>query len=203
MLTLPNGRAILLLDSLVVIWTVAWITVGIDVRDTLYGLTELSRSFRSVGTAVGEVGRTLGGVNLPILGPPLDRASDAIELAGRDILSSGVAARAEIERASALVGSAVALVPTLTLLLLYTPARVSRVRDRAALRSLVVEAHDEPGLEDFLATRAIESLPYRRLRSVAQRPWEAGSPEIRRALAEEELRRLGIDGGALARGRHH
>lgn len=197
MLTLPNGRAVLVLDAIVVAWTVVWIAVGVTVADTVYGLTELSGTFRSVGNAVGEVGRTLGGVNLPLIGAPLDRAAGAVQGAGRDIVDSGVAAREEIEQTSLLLGLAVALVPTLTLLLIYAPARVARFRERAALRGLVDEAGGDQGLEALLAARAIEHVPYRRLRRVTGRPWEAESPATRRALAEEELRRLGIGRNAL------
>lgn len=197
MLTLPNGRAVLVLDAIVVAWTVVWIAVGVTVAETVYGLTELSGTFRSVGNAVGEVGRTLGGVNLPLIGAPLDRAAGAVQGAGRDIVNSGVAARAEIEQTSLLLGLAVALVPTLTLLLLYAPARVARFRERAALRGLVAAAGGDRGLEDLLAARAIEHVPYRRLRKVTGRPWQAESPATRRALAEEELRRLGIGRKAL------
>ena len=198
MLTLPNGRSVLVLDAIVVAWTVGWIAVGIAVADTVYGLTELSGTFRSVGNAVGEVGDTLDSVNLPLVGAPLDRAAGAVRGAGRDIVESGLAAREEIERTSLLLGLAVALVPTLTLLLLYAPARVVRFRERAALHSLVAEARGDQGLEALLAARAVERVPYRRLRRVAARPWEAESPATRRALAEEELRRLGIGRRALA-----
>ena len=197
MLTLPNGRLVLALDAIVVAWTAVWIAVGIEVADTVYGLTELSGTFRSVGNAVGEVGRTLDSVNLPLIGQPLDRASEAIEGAGRDVVASGLAARAEIERTSILLGLAVALVPTLTLLLLYAPARLGRVRERAALRGLVGQAGGDPGLEEFLAARAIEHLPYRRLRRVTARPWEEQAAATRRELAEEELRRLGVSRKAL------
>ncbi len=198
MLTLPNGRSVLVLDAIVIAWTAVWIAVGITVADSVYGLTELSGTFRSVGNAVGEVGRTLGGVNLPLVGAPLDRAAGAVQEAGRDIVSSGLAARGEIERTSLLLGLAVALVPTLTLLLLYVPARVVRFRERAALRGLVAEAGGDQGLEALLAARAIEQVPYRRLRRVAARPWESESPATRRALAEEELRRLGLGRRVLA-----
>ncbi|HEV2773532.1 MAG TPA: hypothetical protein VGV57_12040 [Thermoleophilaceae bacterium] len=200
MITIPHGRSVFALDAIVVAWTVAWIAVGIEVADTLYGLTELSGTFRSVGNAIGEVGRTLGGVNLPLVGAPLDRASEAVEGAGRDIVASGLAARSEIVRASILLGLAVALVPTLTLMLLYAPARVGRTRDRAALRGLVGEAGGDPGFEDFLAARAIEHLPYRRLQRLTERPWKAHAPATRRALAEEELRRLGVSRRALRAG---
>jgi hypothetical protein len=113
--------------------------------------------------------------------------------AGRDIVARGAAARDEIERIAVLIGTVVAVIPILTLLLPYAPARVARAIDVAALRRLVdTGAGDDPAVESFLAARALNAVPYSRLRRIAERPWEVDAPGTRRALAAEELRRLGL-----------
>nr|MDQ3357205.1 hypothetical protein [Actinomycetota bacterium] len=122
MLTLPSGRKVLALDVAVLVWLVAWILVGVAVAEAVGGLTELTAAFRSVGGAVEGVGQTLGSVDIPLVGEPLERASGAVRDAGRDIVARGEATRDEIERAAYLIGAAVALIPILTLLLPYAPA---------------------------------------------------------------------------------
>lgn len=194
MLSLPSGRRVLMLDAIIIAWTVLWVVVGIAVADALGELTRLTGTFRSVGAAVTEVGETLGAVNLPLIGEALDRASGAVSDAGRDIVARGEETRGEIRRAAALIGAAVALIPILTLVLPYAPARAARAAEASALRRLLgsgTSARD-PALEEFLAQRALSQVPYRRLERIAERPWEIEHVGTRRALAEEELRRLGL-----------
>jgi hypothetical protein len=154
-------------------------------------LTGLTGAFRTVGTAIAGVGDTLGSLRVPLLGGPLAAASDAVTAAGREILARGADVRGEIIQASVLLGLAVALVPILLVLAAYLPPRLARARESAALRALVARAGDDPQLEALLADRALTSLPYDRLRRLSARPWE-DDLVTRRALAEEELRRLGV-----------
>lgn len=199
MLTLPSGRKVLALDIAVVVWTVVWTLVGVAVAEALEDLTMLTGSFRSVGAAVTTVGETLGSVNLPLLGEALDRASDAVRAAGRDIVARGEATRDEIRNAALLIGGAVALIPILTLVLPYASARWARAGETSALRRLLDSGagRSDSGLEAFLAQRALHQVPYRRLEKIAERPWDLETATARRALAEEELRRLGLSAGAL------
>ena len=194
MLTLPSGRKVLLLDLAVLAWSVVWILVGVALAEAVGSLTELTGAFRSVGGAVGGVGETLGGVDVPLLGGALDQAGGAVSDAGRDIVARGEATRDEIERAAYLIGAVVAAIPILTLVLPYAPARAARTDEAAALRRLIrsTDPADVAELERFLAGRALGSIPYRRLAAFTERPWELESDSTRRALAEEELRRLAI-----------
>ncbi len=200
MLTMPSGRKVLILDALVAGWVLGWIVVGVLAAETVGQLTELSGTFGTVGGAVGSVGATLGGVDVPLLSTPLEGAGEAIETAGRDIVAGGLSLREKIERISVGAGFVVALLPSLSLLLLYGPPRVVRMRESGALRALLRTGRDDPALEAFLAERALEQASYRRLRRLSSRPWEVEAPATRRALAEEELRRLGVRPRALGRG---
>lgn len=197
MLRLPSGRWVWALDAVVVVWVSGWILLGLAVAEAVADLTKLSETFRSVGGAVAEVGGALDGIDIPLLGGPIDRASRAVTDAGRDIVARGRAAREEIEQASALLGSAVALIPSLTVVFLYLSARADRVREAFALRALLGESRHDERLESLLAARGLQQAPYRRLRRIASWPWELEAPKTRHALAEEELRRLGVDRQAL------
>ena len=200
MLTMPSGRKVLILDTLVAVWVLAWIVVGVLAAETVGQLTDLSSNFATVGAAVDSVGETLGGVDVPLLTTPLDGAGEAIETAGRDIVARGLSLREKIERISVGAGLVVALVPALSLLLLYAPGRLARTRETQALRALLRAERGDPALESFLAGRALERASYRRLRRVSSRPWEVEAAATRRSLAEEELRRLGVSRRALRAG---
>ncbi len=197
MLTLPRGRRVLALDALVVVWVSAWILIGLAVAEAVADLTKLTQTFRSVGGAVVEVGGALDGLDVPFLGGPIDRTSRAITEAGRDIVARGSAAREEIEQASALLGAAVAVTPSVTVVFVYLSARTDRVREAFALRAFLGENRHDERLESLLAVRGLQQAPYRRLRRIASWPWELDAPKTRHALAEEELRRLGVDRRAL------
>ena len=56
----------------------------------------------------------------------------------------------------------------------------------------------DPGVEEFLARRAIEALGYHRLRRLSPAPWADVEAGHRAALAAAELRRLGLDPGLLS-----
>jgi hypothetical protein len=190
-LSLPRGRRVLVVDAAVVLWVVAWIAIGVAVGATMSQLGDLTGAFREVGGAISGVGETLGAIQVPLLGGPLERASDAVTTAGRDVSARGDAVRSEIDRASILLGATVALGPILIALLPYLPSRLARARETDDLRRLVAEGGAAPELESLLAERALRSLPYDRLRAVGPRPWE-DDLVTRRALAEEELARLDV-----------
>jgi hypothetical protein len=179
------------------IGSTTWIIIGAVVGVSLAQLTELTGAFRTVGGAITGVGDVLGSIHVPLLGGPLQGASDAITGAGHEVAARGDAVRGEIVRASILLGAAIALTPTLLVLLAYAPARLARAREAAALRSLLGAGRDDPALEAMLAERALTTVSYRRLRQLAERPW-ADDPTTRRALAAEELRRLGVGRSRLA-----
>jgi hypothetical protein len=189
-----------LLDALVALWALMWILVGVLVAASVVQLTELTGAFRAVGGAVTGVGETLGGIDVPIIGGPLKGASEAVRDAGRGVTARGEAVRGDIERASVVLGAAVALGPILLVLLAYGPARAVRAREARALRRLLDDGAGEPEFEALLAQRALTSLSFRRLRRVSARPWE-DDLTTRRALAEEELRRLGVSRSRLGRER--
>ena len=111
------------------------------------------------------------------------------------------AAAQSIDRLAVLLGIAIALIPTVPLLALYVPLRVSWRRDRNVVRSAVARWDGEPDLESYLAHRALAHLRFDELRELGY-DCTADSPS-NAALAAAELRRLGLDRPArrVARGR--
>ncbi len=83
------------------------------------------------------------------------------------------------------------LIPTLTVALLYLPPRIRRARESAAARSFV----DQQADLDLFALRAMANSPMTKLAEISDDPvaaWRAGDPAVIRALADLELRRVGI-----------
>lgn len=198
--TLPGRRALLGIDLAVLAWTAAWIAIGLAVADEVEGLTELSGTVRNVGTSLEEAGAALGSVgDLPVLGGSVSDAlaepAARVRDAGASAAASGESSRESIDELSTLLGLAVALIPSVPLLVLYVPLRVSRHREARALDRARREAGDDPLFREFLARRAVQNLSYRRLRPISRAPWREVEGRDRDRLAEAELRRLGLSGG--------
>jgi hypothetical protein len=190
--SLPSGRRVLLLDVLVALWAAAWIAVGVVVHDKVEALTGLTGGFDTVGGAIETSGRAMEDLRVPLIGRPLEGTGREVAQAGRSVTGTGREARDDVETAAVLLGLTAALVPVLSVLLLYGPARYRRASDAASVRRMLAEAGGDPRVEWLLAERAVHRLSYRRLRAVSGGPIVDLEEGRYRALAEEELRRLGV-----------
>ncbi|MDQ4130361.1 MAG: hypothetical protein M3133_05135 [Actinomycetota bacterium] len=189
---LPAGRLLGALDVLLAAWAVFWLAAGLTVAEEVANLKELSATVSAAGAAVEETGRTIGSLEgLPFLGERITEPARRIEEAGRSALQSGRSSGESIDDLSSLLGLAVALIPSIPLLGLYLPLRVSRERERRALRQALRAAGEDPAFLDFLAQRALQNLSYRQLRRLGAAPWQGAGGAQRRALARAELSRLG------------
>jgi len=181
-----------LLDGLVVLWSVAWILIGVAVAREVRDLATLSDTVVSLGQATQSAGAAIGGLDgLPIVGDTLAEPAAAIREAGGDALASGRQSRRSADRLGVLLGVSVALIPTLGLLLAYLPRRLAEVRERQAL--LRALRRDEPGLDEYLAWRALSRLPTRELSQVAPGPLAELTRGRAPELARAELERHGLD----------
>lgn len=195
--SLPNGRTLLWLDVVLALWSAAWIAIGIAVSQEVEGLTELSGTVRAVGEAVESFGAALGSLGeVPVvgesLGDTLETPAQQVQEAGQSAQSSGESSRESIDALSTLLGLAIALIPSVPLLALYLPARVSRVRDARAIAARVRLSGEDPMLQEFLARRAAQSLSYRRLAEITPEPWRDLAEGRFEPLALAELERLGV-----------
>lgn len=203
-LSLPSARRLLLVDLALLLWSLAWLAIGIAVYNEARGLSELSGTVREVGEAVEAFGASLGTLgDLPVVGGPLGGAleapSEAVQEAGRSAQESGEQSRGSIDALSALLGLSVALIPSLPLLILYLPARLSRVREAQAVGAAMRRSGGDPAFREFLARRAAQNLSYRRLAQVSGEPWHELAEGRFDQLADAELERLGVQ-GRIARG---
>lgn len=184
----PTGR-LLALDALVLVWVLFWLALGLKVGNEVAGLKELSGTVRTTGSAVEAAGRTLESLgDLPVVGSQLAESAKQIEDAGRSVVRSGSAGRESIESLSLLLGLSVAVIPSVPAVGFYLPARLFRRRERRALRHLVDRADRDPAVRQFLAARALRTLPLHDLLRAEQEPWRASEEQ----LVQAELRRHGL-----------
>jgi hypothetical protein len=191
-------RRLLVLDVLVTAWALAWILVALAIAHEVDGLSDLSVTVTRVGKAVVASGEALDGLSgLPLLSDTLDEPSERIREAGRSAVASGRSSGESVDQLSVLLAISIALIPTFPLVCLYLPLRATAVRERRTARALAAEARDDPRFEQFLARRALETLPYRRLEAISPRPWREYMEGRFGPLARAELERLGVDAREL------
>src|SRR5919109_1331187 len=127
-----------------------------------------------VGIAVGTFVERLSAVGegLADAGAAIGRAGDAVD------------------RLAVLIGAALALAPTLPVLVIWVPPRVARERERHALRTSL-RRRDGAALA-YLANRAVATRPFRELRAVSADPVAELAAGRHEALASLELEHLSL-----------
>lgn len=194
---LGSPRRLAALDALVALWTIAWVVVALAIAHEADGLRDLSRTVTRVGQAVVASGEALSDFSsVPVVGSELDEPAKRIQAAGRSAIASGRSSGESVTDLSVLLGISIALIPTLPLVCLYLPLRSATVRERRTAQELAEEAADDPRFAQFLARRALETLPYRRLKEISAEPWRAYVEGGYGPLARAELERLGIEAPA-------
>jgi hypothetical protein len=188
-----SARLIHVLDAVVVLWVVAWIVLAVLVGREVRNLRELSDTVVLAGVAVEETGDlvlSLG--NVPFVGGRVEEVAERVREAGVSAQESGRESRDSTEDLSVLLALSIGLIPTLPLLGLYAPLRLSWTHDARTVRRALAGNPDDPALKEFLARRAVAHLHWDELRAVSENPYadlEAGRFD---ALANRELERLGL-----------
>lgn len=197
--SLPGGRWLLALDLALVVWTLGWIAAAIAIASEVQDLGELSDTVGTIGGAAEASGAALSLLgDLPVVGEAvggtLAEPAEEIREAGQSAQDSAVTTRESVDALSVLLGLAVALIPSASLLAVYLPARVSRVREAQAIEAARRRAGEDPLFREFLARRAAQNLSFRRLDRVTSEPWRDLAEGRFDRLARAELERLGLGG---------
>ena len=187
-----SARAMRRLSVALAIWAAFWIAIAAYTAYEVAALRTLSHTVVKAGAATESTGHALAAVgHLPFVGGQIsDLAAQAVA-AGASARASGAATAATVDRLAVLLGIAIALIPTVPLLGLYLPLRLSWRRDRKAVRQAIARWDGELGLEAFLAQRALGHLPFEELRALGYDGTPGMPPNAE--LAAAELRRLGLD----------
>lgn len=189
-----SARAMRILNVLAVVWAAFWIGIAAAVGYEVNALRTISDTVVQSGKAVQTTGNALGSLgSIPFVGTSLGPLAKQVAAAGRSAQVSGNSSKTTIDALAVLLGLAIGLIPTVPLLAIYLPLRRSWKRDRDAVARAVSQWDGEPGLEEFLARRALAHLPYAELRELAHEGSAAFEEDARDRLAAAELHRLGLD----------
>jgi hypothetical protein len=152
--SLWRTRSLLVADLVVATWVVVWVVLGLVVIREVRQLEDLSDTVVTAGKALDQTGDGLRGTSeglreahralqviesLPFVGreieenlegaaDSLDEIAQEVEQTASSAQVSGRSSKDSVQDLSIVLGLAVALVPTLTLLAAYAPFRSSRLR---------------------------------------------------------------------------
>jgi hypothetical protein len=185
----PRARQILG-DLAVVAWTAAWVWAGV----LLYRLVEklavpgarLEQAGGGFAGDVAEIQQKVG--RLPVVGGELQGPFGRLAGVGQTLADAGATQQQVVHQLALWLGVLVAAVPIVTLLVAWLPGRVSWAREAGAASRLRLVGAD---LELF-ALRAVANRPLRQLRRVTPDPAGALRAGDYEALADLELRALGL-----------
>jgi hypothetical protein len=189
----PSARLVHLLDLAALLWVAGWIVLAVFVAREVRALRELSDTVVTAGVAVEETGRLLGSLqDVPFVGSRVGEVAARVREAGESARLSGRDSRETTENLSVLLALAIGLIPTLPLLGLYVPLRLTWTRESRAIRRSLALAPDDRARDEYLARRAIANLSYLDLQAVSADPFRDLEEGRFRALADRELARLGL-----------
>lgn len=177
-------------DLAVVAWVAGWCLLGRALYRTIEQLKSATTSAQEAGAGfagrLDDVSRRVA--KLPVVGDDLRRPFTGAADAGRALESAGVAAGSTVHSIALWAGILLALLPILWLTARYVPGRLLWMREAGAASRLRIDAED---LELF-ALRAVATAPFHELRRASPDPAGALARRDFSALADIEMRRLGL-----------
>ena len=184
-------RSIVAIDLLVVLWTAAWLVLGIAVGTFVERLGAVGEGMEDTGRAIGRAGDAVDQLSdVPLVGGGFGTVAQEIHEIGRETAQNGRSVEQDVDSLALLLGAGLALGPTLPILLLWVPPRVSRERERHALRKSL-KSDDRIALA-YLANRAVATRLFRELRKASDDPVADLAAGRYEALAALELDHLAL-----------
>ena len=190
---LPTAIRQLLTDIIVVVWVYLWIRAGLWVHDMVEKLAVPGQRLQTAGGGIADNLADAGSkVNrVPLVGDQLVKPFNGAADAARAIADAGRQQQQIVHQMSVVLAIVAVAVPLALVVFLWLPLRLRWMR-RAGVASVV---RAEPAGRDLLALRALASRPLNELTrlgpDIAQ-SWRNGDAEAVDALAELELKRLGL-----------
>lgn len=178
-----------LADLAMLVWTWVWWRVGRAAHDLVAALGAPGRGLESSGDQLAATFRDIADTieGTPLVGGALGSPFEELGATATAIAGVGAAQDAAAAALADWVFALVVLLPVVTVGLVWLVVRVRGARRTALARQL-----REHGMDDLLALRALATRPLRDLLTATADPagaWRAGDTG---ALADLELRRLGL-----------
>ncbi len=191
MLSRMTHRHIVAIDLVLIVWVLFCLTLGIAATKRINHLGTLGDGLVSAGNSVSGVGGWIDGLSsTPIIGGTVGAVADKIDALGVSTAQKGRDGKAAVWRTALWCGILVTLLPTLPILAVWIPARLSLERERASLNAAL--RADERGVWEYLALQAADDMSFRDLRRISVDPWEDIRQGRFEQLAQVEIDRLGL-----------
>lgn len=179
------------IDFLVIAWVLLCLMLGVGATKRINHIGALGDGLVSAGDSVSGVGGAIAGLeDTPLVGGAFGAVADKIDALGGATAQQGRNGKEAIWKAALGIGILITLLPTLPLLAIWIPIRVSIERERASLRASLKA--NEPGVWEFLALQAVDDMSFKDLRKISADPWEDIRQGRYEALAQVEIDRLGL-----------
>jgi hypothetical protein len=191
----PVALRQLLTDIFVVIWVYLWIRVALWIHDVVEKLAVPGQKLEGAGSGIADNLADAGGKvgRVPIVGDELTAPFTGAANAARSIADAGRQQQEFVHQLSLILPAVAVGVPLALVLFLWLPWRLGWIR-RAAVAAAV---RNDPAGQDLLALRALATQPLNRLAKLGPdiaQSWRAGDSAAVAALAELELKQLGLKG---------
>jgi hypothetical protein len=180
-------------DAVVVLWTLAWVFVGLAVHSAVTTIADVGRQVNDGATGVSQNLDHAGDNtdDFPLVGDALAKPLRAASRAALDIAGAGHSLDTTATWLAIVLGVAVAAPPILFVALPWLVLRIRFVRRKWTVITLAAT----PAGEQLLALRALANRPLAKLAAVSIDPvgaWRRDDAIAVRGLANLELRSAGI-----------
>jgi hypothetical protein len=180
-------------DVLAIAAIAAWAWLGTFVYGLVMGLSAFGAQMQEAGAGfretMADVSQNLGGI--PLIGGGVQAPFDAASDAGAVLEAAGVDQQIAVAQLATGLGIGIAVLPIITILVLWLVPRLLFVR-----RASAVKAQVQSGASlDLLALRALSTQRLSTLAKVDGDPlaaWRRGDEAVVRQLAQLELKSSGV-----------
>lgn len=190
---LPTAIRQVVTDLIVVIWVYAWVRAALWVHGMVLKLGVPGQKLESAGSGIADnladAGSKVGRV--PLVGDQLTKPFNGAAGAARSIADAGRQQQEIVGNLAVVLALMAVALPLAIVLFVWLPRRLRWMR-RAGVAGAV---RDRPAGRDLLALRALASRPLDELAALGPdiaQSWRNGDAAAVDALAELELRRLGL-----------
>ncbi len=180
-------------DAVVVVWTVAWVLVGVAVHRAVSTIAGVGRQVNSGARGIAENMESAGhsAEHIPLVGGAVSKPLTAASQAALDLAGAGHNLDTTATWLAVLLALAVASPPILAVMMPWLFLRARFFRRKWTVVALAAT----PAGEQLLALRALANRPLRRLAKVNSDPvgaWRREDPVAIHRLAALELRSAGL-----------
>ncbi len=180
-------------DLLVAAWVALWIWLALELRERLLRLRgpgeALERAGGSFSGALNDAGDRIGG--LPVVGDDVSGALRRAGGAGDTVAEAGRSQQEAVEQLALWLPLLLLALAAGIVLVRWLPGRLAWAREAGA----ATRALSAPDAAEVFAVRALVRRPAAELAALPEATvtrWRAGDPAATAALAELELRSLGL-----------